>query len=484
MPTHGKCQVTAKALIYAKQKRVRPCTILAVSPQEQKFVPGLVDRLFAGQPAMDDAFNLGNFALGTNLSSAPHSGWNVSLSFPSFWTTPGLPISAVAIMLLALVGNCLLLHRLRCGGWCCCAFGRFGRRRKMDFLLAHLAIADLYGCGLLLLSQFPPAAEPGRAEWPAGDATCRLLRFLQGSGLLAPAHMLVLIALERNHMVRGPQQKLPSFMPARGALAAAGWLLALLLALPQAFVYKLAPPQHGGRCRSIFPQLPPWHGRAFAVYGAVTGFVAPACLLGGTCGRILSALSTARAKEEDPEARGAGGSGRHCRAELELPGLPAPAPPLLLRLLPVAKCVLPSPSPAPRCLPRARARALQLTLALATLFALFGFPRFVLELGMAFAPPESAAEEARSTLGGLMAATNSALNPYVCLLFHSHRPWARRLQQSLCRCPDGQPRRRAPHRHRPAPPPAVTDRAGLWLCPCQTRLASASAQRGERESGL
>lgn len=434
---------------------------------------------------MEDAATPDGLALAPNLSSAQYPGWNSNLSLPSLWAPPGQPartISVAVILLLGLVGNALLLHRLRCGG-CCCA-GRFARRRKMDFLLAHLAVADLYGCGLALLSQLPPAAdtgeaERGEAEWPAGDATCRLFRLLQGSGLLAPSHMLVLLALERQHVLRGPPQPPqsqpppPAFLPAaRGAVAALGWLLTLLLALPQAFVYRLAPPQDGSRrCLSIFAQLPPWHGQAYAVYGVVTSFVAPACLLGGTCGRMLSALSAASAKEEEP-SRGAGGSSR--RHRVELPGVAAPPPPLLLRLLPVAKCALPSPS-APRSLPRARARALQLTLALTTLFALCGFPRFVLELALAFASPAGSAEEARAALGSIMAAANCALNPFVCLVFHSHRPWARRLQNSLCRCPDGQPRRRAPHRHRPPPPQVATERAGLWLCPCQTKPPTASA---------
>ncbi|XP_077203744.1 putative G-protein coupled receptor 150 [Paroedura picta] len=432
---------------------------------------------------MDEASNSDPLALGPNLSSTQYAGWNSNLSFPSLWAAPGQPartISAAVILLLGLVGNALLLHRLRCGG-CCCA-GRFARRRKMDFLLAHLAVADLYGCGLALLSQLPPAADAGEAEWPAGDATCRLFRLLQGSGLLAPSHMLVLLALERHHVVRGPQhlpqpQQLAAFVPARGALAALGWLLALLLALPQAFVYRLAPPHGGSRCLSIFAQLPPWHGRAYAVYGLLTSFVAPACLLGGTCGRMLSALSASSAKEEEP-SRGAGGSSRQHRAEL--PGVAAP-PPLLLRLLPVAQCALPSPS-APRSLPRARARALHLTLALTTLFALCGFPRLALELGLAFASPASTAEETRTTLGSIMAATNCALNPYVCLIFHSHRPWARRLQSSLCRCPDGQPRRRAPHRHRPPPPQVAAERTGLWFCPCQTKPPTASAVVQQQEA--
>ncbi|KAJ7335762.1 hypothetical protein JRQ81_013703 [Phrynocephalus forsythii] len=447
-------------------------------------------------------FELERLALGPNLSIiAQPPGGDSNLSASSRWATPGQPArttTAAAILLLALVGNGLLLHQLGGGGPCCCCccgnpLGR--RRRKVDFLLAHLAVADLYGCGLALLSQLPPAAhEAGGEEWLSGDAACRLLRLLQGSGLLAPAHMLVLIALERRQAAaaaaRGPaRSRPPSSLPARGALAALGWLLALLLALPQAFVFRRAspPPPPGGSCRSIFAQLPRGHGQAYAVYGALTGFVAPACLLGGTCGRILWALSNSRAKEEEeeeeeeeaaPRRDPAGGSARH-GAAAELHGVASGAPPrrrlLLLRRCPVvAKCLLPSPPlpppPPPRTLPRARARSLQLTLALATLFALCGFPRFLLELSVAFGPGPGGDDEGQASLVSLLAATHAALNPYVCLVFHSHRPWARRLQRSLCRCPDGQPRRRARHRYRPPPPPLPAEGpAGRWLCPCQTK---------------
>uniref|UniRef100_A0ABM5FT99 Probable G-protein coupled receptor 150 n=1 Tax=Pogona vitticeps TaxID=103695 RepID=A0ABM5FT99_9SAUR len=445
---------------------------------------------------MEEAFRPESLALGPNLSLAQHPGGNLNLSVSSRWVTPGQPArttTAAVITLLALVGNSLLLHQLRCGvGGCSLCGGNQlrRRRRRMDFFLAHLAVADLYGCGLALLSHLPPAAaappepgaEGGEAEWLSRGAPCRLLRLLQRSGLLAPSHMLVLIALERRRRGLGsgpPRARPPSFQPARGALAALGWLLALLLALPQAFVFRPAPPQLGGRCLSIFAQLPRWHGQAYALYGAVTGFVAPACLLGTTCGHILWALSSSRTKQEEeleeepePPPRGLaeGGSARHGAAEL--PGVASPVPPRLLRLWPVAQCVLPSP-PTPRTLPRARARSLQLTLALAALFALCGFPRFFLELGVAFGPRGVTGEEAQATLGSLLAATNAALNPYVCLVFHSHRPWARRLQRSLCCCPDGQPRQRARPRHHP-PPQLSAERPARWLCPCQTKELSVS----------
>ncbi|XP_074424984.1 putative G-protein coupled receptor 150 [Larus michahellis] len=163
---------------------------------------------------------------------------------------------AGAVLLLALVGNGLVLGALRGGR----------PRRRRDLLLGHLALADLAGCGLALLPRLATEL-PGPAAAPGGFA-CRLLPLLQRCGPLASAHGLVLLALERHRPA----------LPARG-LAALGWLLAPLLALPQAFAFRPAPRPGGPRCRSVFEELPRWQGLAFAAYGVATGFLAPAGLL-------------------------------------------------------------------------------------------------------------------------------------------------------------------------------------------------------------
>nr|XP_060617781.1 probable G-protein coupled receptor 150 [Anolis sagrei ordinatus] len=335
-----------------------------------------------------------------NLSSASAAPFWATVAHPAWVST------AAAILLLALLGNGLLLHRLRC----CCGCQREQRRKKADFLLAHLAVADLCCAGLLL----GPQLAPSNPATSSDAAASRLLRVLQGWGLLAPSNMLVLIAFERC----GPSaRRFP-----RAASAWLGWLLALLLALPQA---------------SAFPP-----GRAYAAYWALAGFVAPAGLLGAACARILCSLRASPEEEEEEEEEDAAAS-------------PARSPPWFLRFLPGAKPSSSSSAPSsPRSLPRARTRALHLALALSALFALCGLPRFALEL--AEGPP--------AAFGSLLAAANAALNPFACLLFRSHRPWARSLQRSLCRCPEGPlPRRRA---RRQAPPPH-TQAPPRPLCPCQ-----------------
>ncbi|KAM6363045.1 putative G-protein coupled receptor 150 [Pluvialis apricaria] len=267
-----------------------------------------------------------------------------------------------AVLLLALVGNGLVLGGLRGGR----------PRRRRDLLLGHLALADLAGCGLALLPRLATEL-PGPAG-PPGGLACRLLPLLQRCGPLASAHGLVLLALERHRPA----------LPAR-RLAALGWLLAPLLALPQAFAFRPAAPRPGGpRCRSVLEELPRWHGLAFAAYGAATGFLAPAALLCWACARSLLAIGAARRRRR---RAGGGGGGR-------------------------------------RAAGGGRARAVRLPLVLSGLFGLCRLPRCAVELGLA-AAPGGGRREALAVLG-IVAAANSALNPYACIALHG------RLRRGLC----------------------------------------------------
>ncbi|PNI72954.1 GPR150 isoform 1 [Pan troglodytes] len=380
---------------------------------------------------MEDLFSPSILPPAPNLSVPILLGWGLNLTLGQGAPASGPPSRRVrlvflgVILVVAVAGNTTVLCRL-CGGG-----GPWAgpKRRKMDFLLVQLALADLYACGGTALSElaWELLGEPRAAT---GDLACRFLQLLQASGRGASAHLVVLIALERRRAVRRPHGR-P--LPAR-ALAALGWLLALLLALPPAFVVRgdspspLPPPpppptslQPGAppaarawpgerRCHGIFAPLPRWHLQVYAFYEAVAGFAAPVTVLGVACGHLLSVWWRHR------------------------PQAPAAAAPW---------SASPGRAPAPSALPRAKVQSLKMSLLLALLFVGCELPYFAARLAAAWSsgPAGDWEGEGLSAALRLVAMANSALNPFVYLFFQAGdcrlRRQLRKRLGSLCCAPQG-----------------------------------------------
>ncbi|XP_004416988.1 PREDICTED: probable G-protein coupled receptor 150 [Odobenus rosmarus divergens] len=369
---------------------------------------------------MEDPFSLSTFSPAPNVSVPVSPGWGLNFTSGQGTPAPGPPpppppppgppsrgirlVFLGVILVVAVAGNATVLCRL-CGGG-----GPWAgpKRRKMDFLLVQLALADLYACGGTALSQlaWELLGEPRRA---AGDLSCRFVQLLQASGRGASAHLVVLIALERQRAVRRPQG--PP-LPAR-ALAALGWLLALLLALPPAFVVRGGAPSPSPaapsaastwaeerRCRDIFAPLPRWHLQVYALYEAVAGFVAPVAVTGVACSRLL------------------------CAWWQRLPQAPRPSAPW---------SATPGQAPAPCALPRAKVQSLKMSLALALLFVSCELPYFVARLAAAWSSGQVGDWETEDLMAALhlVGVANSALNPFVYLFFQAG---GRQLLRRLRRC--------------------------------------------------
>uniref|UniRef100_A0A4X2KJ34 G protein-coupled receptor 150 n=1 Tax=Vombatus ursinus TaxID=29139 RepID=A0A4X2KJ34_VOMUR len=343
---------------------------------------------------------------GINLSSVGGSAAGMLSPAPTLPSHKVRLVSLGIILVVAVVGNATVLCTL-CGS----GGGPWAgpKRRKMDFLLVQLALADLYVCGGTVLSQLAWELL-GNTHLVAGDLACRVVKLLQVSALLASSNILALICLERHRVVSRP---LGPPLPTR-ALAALGWLLALLLALPQAFVVRGWPsagPSASARawsgerrCRTIFGALPRWHLQVYTVYGAVAGFLAPLAVVGVACGRLLWTLWQQRPQASAPVpwspcAWEAG----HCRA------------------------------PARSSLTRAKVQSLKMTLVLALLFVVCELPYFAAELAAAWSsePPDEGQGQGLASALGVVVVTNSALNPYVYLFFQADDSRLRRLWRRL-----------------------------------------------------
>ncbi|XP_053767772.1 probable G-protein coupled receptor 150 [Desmodus rotundus] len=391
---------------------------------------------------MEYPFGHSTPSLAPNLSVPIVLGWGVNLSSGQEVPAPGPPppsprspgrlVYLGVVLVLSVAGNAKVLCRL-CGGG-----GPWAgpKRRKMDFLLVQLALADLYACGGTTLSQlaWELRGEPRRA---AGDHECRLVQLLQVSGRGASAHLVALIALERQRALRRP---LGPPLPAR-VLAALGWLLALLLALPPVFVVRGGAPSArraqspdarawaaGHRCRGIFAPLPRWHLQVYALYEAAAGFAAPVAVLGVACSRLI------------------------CAWWQRPPAAPAAAAP---------RAASPGRAAAHSALPHAKVQSLKMSLTLALLFLGFELPYFAARLAAAWSSGPVGEWEAEDLAVALrlVGVANSALNPFVYLFFQAGdcRLWWRlrrrlgalyRAQKGVSEDDEGAQVHQVLHRHR------------------------------------
>ncbi|XP_072269892.1 probable G-protein coupled receptor 150 [Pyxicephalus adspersus] len=351
---------------------------------------------------MDELFLYGSFSLG-NLSISEHKipilqeATNMSSSNQS-QVVESPPynrqiriIAMTVIFSVALLGNSLVLYMI-CSGK--------DKKRKINFLIIHLALADLYVSLTTLFSQI--IWEVLEDEWLAGDVACRIFKVFQVSGLFASSNIITILALERHHVITNP---LCTPLPTR-CFAAMGWLLALLFSMPQALVFNAAQTEEGTRCRNIFWKLPKWHFQVYIIYSSVTIFFLPVCILTATYSHILWVIWR---KGKNPKIS------KHLNDACELQTTKRP-----FKLEATNSCI-----------PRAKVKTLKMTLVIIILFIVCGLPYFVVEMKVAFGTITGLDEEVMAVLG-IFVVTNSAVNPYVYLFFKTNNVLLSRMKKKVC----------------------------------------------------
>ncbi|XP_043920065.1 probable G-protein coupled receptor 150 [Protopterus annectens] len=298
-------------------------------------------------------------------------------------------ISMTVIFTVAIVGNLVVLHKI-------CS--RKNKKRKIDFLITNLAVADLCVSLLTLLSQI--VWEVLEDTWLAGDVACRLFKVFQVFGLIASSNIIAVIAVERHHVILNP---LDSALPTR-RLTVAAWITALLLSIPQAFVFKAVRIENdNSRCLNTFGDLPRWHFQLYIIFGATTVFFAPFCILCVTYSRILWTIWR---KEQNVEIL-----------------KPAKNADYLTR---PTMIVATNSS-----IPKAKVKTLKMTLVIIILFIICGLPYFIIEMKLAFGNIGKTEDVVVAVLG-IFVVSNSAVNPYVYLFFRSNNRYTRKVEKNVC----------------------------------------------------
>ncbi|XP_067827269.1 probable G-protein coupled receptor 150 [Heptranchias perlo] len=296
------------------------------------------------------------------------------------------------LFLFALMGNAVVIRNIYCS-W----LRRRRKSRRIDQLFLNLAVADLCVALLTLLSQL--VWEGLDNVWLAGDAGCKLVKVAQIFGLAASSNMIVAVALERQRIITKP---LASPMSIK-KLSASAWVCALVLSIPQAFVFRETMVHSTTRCLNVFHNLPQWHLQMYIMYGATVVFFLPFCAL---CCAYTLILCTIWNKE-----RTVHGSG----------GEPTPG------------CTRVRLNATNSVLPRAKMKIMKMTLVIILLFIVCGLPYFVVEMKVAFGDVTELDEEVTAVLG-VFVVSNSAVNPFVYLFFSSKNRYLKRLGQAVCFC--------------------------------------------------
>ncbi|XP_078253158.1 putative G-protein coupled receptor 150 [Rhinoraja longicauda] len=296
-------------------------------------------------------------------------------------------ISVTVIFTLSFIGNLAVLHRI------CCSKSK---RRKNDFLVINLAAADFYVSIMTLVSQI--FGEMLGGEWLTGDLACKLFGVFQAFGLIGSSNIIAIIALETHHVLVNPMD---SPFPTK-ILTLVSWICALVLAFPQAFVFKQIIQGESKKCLVTFDQFPKWH---FQIYGVTTVFIAPCCIMCVALTRILWTIWRRASLIENCRPSRNGDRNQHNRS------------------IPIIAFN--------SSIPRTRIRTLKMTLVIIILFVVCGLPYFIIEMIVAFGAITEADAEMIAVLGILMI-SNRAVNPYVYLFFKTNNIHLRRMEKRVC----------------------------------------------------
>ncbi|XP_037268035.2 cephalotocin receptor 2 [Rhipicephalus microplus] len=291
-------------------------------------------------------------------------------------------IAIIIVMIVAsVIGNTVVCWKL-------VIRRRRQRMPKARVLFLNLAISDLMVACITMTSQV--VWEVMGRLWIAGDAFCRLFKFLQTFALVSSTYMLVVIALDRHIAIVTPLAPNPD----PWKLAAFTWLASCLPSLPNVYVFHAVQVDRGRCfCASIFydSSTPIYHRQLYMGFVFFMVFVVPLALLVTFYTGILCTIWKHSSRSDKVGQQTASS------------------------------------------LPLAKVKTLKMTVVVFCAFLVTNVPYMVQEVILAFGNP-GVLNANVVALSGVISASNSAINPYIFLYFQKdHHGGSRSTFMSLVR---------------------------------------------------
>ncbi|CAG9825079.1 unnamed protein product [Phaedon cochleariae] len=272
------------------------------------------------------------------------------------------------------------------------------RKSRMNFFIRQLAIADL-SVGLINVST--DIAWRITVAWHAGNALCKLIRFLQAVVTYSSTYVLVALSIDRYDAITHPMNFSGSWKRAR-MLVVLAWMLSILFSLPTVFLFEEKPVEDIPQC---WIDLLQWQWKVYMTLVALVLFVIPALIISAcyavivwtiwTKSKLLIPIGhipirqsddhriiTPRAFHEDHDCRRASSRG---------------------------------------IIPRAKIKTVKMTFGIVFVFVICWSPYIIFDLLQVYGHiPKTQTNIAIATLIQSLAPLNSAANPVIYCLFSTH----------------------------------------------------------------
>uniref|UniRef100_A0A4W4GGR8 Vasopressin V2 receptor n=1 Tax=Electrophorus electricus TaxID=8005 RepID=A0A4W4GGR8_ELEEL len=154
------------------------------------------------------------------------------------------------------------------------------RRRKhhapMHVFMVNLCVADLV---VAFFQVLPQLLWDITERFQGPDLLCRAVKYLQIVGMFASSYMIVAMTVDRHYAICSPLQAYRGGEPSRWNVPImVAWGLALVLSLPQVFIFsrsEVAPGEF--ECWGHFAE--PWGLKAYVTWMTISVFILPALII-------------------------------------------------------------------------------------------------------------------------------------------------------------------------------------------------------------